>query len=714
MIASIAAAFLMSNSVNVDPPMPYGVLPNKGQLAWHEMEFYGFAHFTTNTFTDKEWGFGDESPEIFNPTEFDAEQIVSILKDAGMKGVIVTCKHHDGFCLWPSKYTEHDVSSSPYKDGKGDIIREFADACEKYDMKFGAYLSPWDRNHPDYGTQKYITYFRNQMEELLTEYGEIFEFWFDGANGGDGYYGGANESRKIDRATYYDWPTTWKMLNDIQPDTVIFSDIGPGCRWIGNESGHAGDPCWATYTPQPLPGNDTFGPGYVEHTLGHNGTRNGKYWIPGEVDVSIRPGWFYHASQDDKVRTPENIIDMYFGSVGQGASFLLNVPPDRRGLIHENDEASLRATGAILRATFGKNLADGAFAEASNTRGDGFGPDNLLDDSRDTYWATNDAITEPSVTLNLDGEKTFNVISLREHLPLGQRIDDWALDAWFDGAWKEIGKGTAIGSRRLWRGNYITTDRVRLRITKSPVCPAISEFAVYAEPAKVDIVPHAKVFIDSTTVELKSPKPGVEIRYTLDGSEPTARSRKYSAPFKVSETTSIRAVSIDSGVVSPRQSAMEITGYSGSSLRSPIVFIRKPDEGLRYEAFEGGWQSLDQMADRKAIKTGTCDVIDIKHRTRDEHAALAFSGFISVPEDGIYVFTTSSDDGSRLRIGKELVVENDGLHGMGEVEGSIGLKAGWHPFRVEWFNATGGIGLEVTWQGPGINKQAISKNRLGR
>ncbi|MFG0259211.1 MAG: alpha-L-fucosidase, partial [Phycisphaerales bacterium JB041] len=227
------------------PPEPYGALPDPRHLAWHEMEFYGFLHFTTNTFTGKEWGYGDESPEIFNPSEFDADQIVGVAADAGMTGLILTCKHHDGFCLWPSEYTDHDVASSPFRDGEGDVVREIADACARHGLRFGVYLSPWDRNHPDYGTPAYVEYYRNQLRELLTGYGEIFEVWWDGANGGDGYYGGARESRKIDRSTYYGWEETVAIVRELQPDAVIFSDAGD-VRWVGNERGVAGDPCWAT------------------------------------------------------------------------------------------------------------------------------------------------------------------------------------------------------------------------------------------------------------------------------------------------------------------------------------------------------------------------------------------------------------------------------------------------------------------------------------
>jgi alpha-L-fucosidase len=482
-VAATGILIITSLAGAADPPAPYGALPGTGQLAWHELEFYGFVHFTINTFTDKEWGYGDESPALFNPTGFSAEQIVGTMADAGMAGVILTCKHHDGFCLWPSKFTRHSVAGSPWMDGKGDVVRAFADACRARGLRFGIYLSPWDRNHPEYGRPAYVEYYRNQLRELLTQYGPVFEVWFDGANGGDGYYGGARERRTIDPTTYYDWPNTWKIVRELAPNACMFSDVGPDIRWVGNESGYAGDPCWATYTPRGRNGKPAV-PGQTMYEEGQNGHRGGKYWLPAEVDVSIRPGWFWHERENDKVRTPENLVQLYYQSVGRGASLLLNLPPDRRGRLHDNDVASLLGMRRILGATFGRDLAKGAKATASNSRGGGerrFAPANVLDGSRATYWSTDDSVTSAVLELELGGETTFNVVSLREFLPLGQRVETWALDRWDGKAWTEFGAGTAIGSRRLWRGELQTAAKVRLRVT-GPVCPAISEFALHREP----------------------------------------------------------------------------------------------------------------------------------------------------------------------------------------------------------------------------------------
>jgi alpha-L-fucosidase len=465
-----------------EPPQPYGTLPSERQLKWHDLEFYGFLHFTTNTFTDKEWGYGDESPAVFNPTEFDAGKIAGVAREAGMKGLILTCKHHDGFCLWPSKFTGHSVAASPWRDGKGDVVREISDACREQGLKFGVYLSPWDRNHAEYGHPAYVEYYRNQLRELLTNYGPVFEVWFDGANGGDGWYGGAKEKRTIDRATYYGWDVTRQIVRELQPDAMMFSDVGPDIRWVGNEAGYAGDPCWATYTPRGLEGQPPC-PGMTVYQDGENGTRNGEFWLPAEVDVSIRPGWFYHKKEDGKVRTPDNLMKLYFESVGRGASFLLNLPPDRRGRIHENDAASMREFGHRLAATFSTDLARGAKAAASNTRGNDprYAPEKALDGDRNTYWCTNDEMLTPEMVLDLGQKVTFDVVSLREYLPLGQRVDAWALDRWDGSAWVEFAQGTTIGNRRLWRGDAVTTDRVRLRIVKAAACPAISEFALHVE-----------------------------------------------------------------------------------------------------------------------------------------------------------------------------------------------------------------------------------------
>ena len=476
-VLALLVVFAFSASA-VEPPAPYGPVPSARQLEWHQLEFYGFLHFTVNTFTGKEWGYGDENENVFNPTDFNADQIVSTARLAGMKGLILTCKHHDGFCLWPSRYTEHSVKNSGWQNGKGDVVRAISDACHHYGLKFGIYLSPWDRNRADYGTPAYLTHYRDQLRELLTHYGPIFEVWFDGANGGDGYYGGAKEKRIIPQ-NYYAWPDTWRIIRELQPGACTFGELGSDLRWVGNERGIAGDPCW--YTLQDLDYHS--GAGEDDRARLNHGERPGTLWQPAECDVSIRPGWFYHSEEDTQVKTPRQLVDLYYQSVGRGASLLLNVPPDQRGQIATNDVNSLRGFRQILDATFSHDLAKTAKVTASNIRGHDrrFAAHNVIAGRQDAYWSTDDGATNASLTLEFKTPATFNVVSLREYLPLGQRVGAFSLDRWQDGQWVEFASGTSIGHLRLVRCPTVATGKVRLRITQAPVCPAISEVGLFVE-----------------------------------------------------------------------------------------------------------------------------------------------------------------------------------------------------------------------------------------
>ncbi|KOH43176.1 alpha-L-fucosidase [Sunxiuqinia dokdonensis] len=458
------------------PPEAVGPVPTERQLNWHQLEQYAFIHFTTNTFTDKEWGFGDESPTVFNPTNLDAEQWARTIQEAGLKGIILTCKHHDGFCLWPSEYTDHDIAASPYKNGEGNVVEEVYEACKKYDLKFGVYLSPWDRNHPEYGRPEYVEYYRNQLKELFHAYGPVFEMWFDGANGGDGYYGGANETRSIDGKTYYDWPTTLNMIREIEPEVIFFSDAGPDIRWCGNERGFVGETNWNTISIDTLYAGK---PGITE--LLNRGSEDGTSWVPAEVDVSIRPGWFYHAHEDDKVRTPENLFKIYLESVGRGSNLLLNIPPDRRGLIHENDVASLQQWKAMLDEAFATNLAENAPVQASATRGKSeiYGPQNLTDSDPATYWATDDDQQTAELLIDLGQEQTVSYVLLQEYIQLGQRVKAFSIEARQEGEWKTIGEATTIGYKRIVPVDDIKTDQLRIRILDSKACPVLSNLEVY-------------------------------------------------------------------------------------------------------------------------------------------------------------------------------------------------------------------------------------------
>ncbi len=460
----------------VSAPVAYGPIPSQQQLDWYEMELNAFIHFTINTFTDKEWGYGDESPQLFNPTNLDTDQWLSSLKDAGFKGVILTAKHHDGFALWPSAYTDHDITASPYKDGKGDLVREVSQSAEKFGLKFGVYLSPWDRNRADYGESTYVDYYRNQLKELFTGYGPVFEMWFDGANGGDGFYGGANVVRKIDRETYYNWPKTLKMARELQPQVLFFSDAGPDLRWVGNEAGIGGKTNWNLISIDTLyAGKANIG------DLLQTGSPDGSSWVPSEVNTSIRPGWFYHASEDSLVRTPENLFELYLTSVGRGSTLLLNIPPDRRGLFHENDRAALQGFRKILDSTFAVNLAAEASISASTFRGNSADYDavKLLDGNNETYWATDDHQTTASIVLNWERPKKLNYLILREYIKLGQRVSEFTVSILENGKWKQIATETTIGNKRILKLNAEETTQLKIEITNALACPVLSNLEVY-------------------------------------------------------------------------------------------------------------------------------------------------------------------------------------------------------------------------------------------
>lgn len=464
------------------PPQAYGPLPSQRQVKWQELGMYSLIHFGLNTFTDKEWGYGDVSPDKFHPTDFDPYQIVSAAKAAGIKGIILVAKHHDGFCLWPTETTDYNISNSSWKDGKGDVVKAFQEACKKQDMKFGVYCSPWDRNSAYYGTEKYVELYRNQLKELYSGYGDLFECWFDGANGGDGYYGGAKETRKINKATYYGWDTTWNMVRKMQPKAVIYSGAGRDVHWIGNERGYASDSTWETFTPEGIDGKPT--PGNVKREKMPHGTRNGKYWMPAECDVPLRRGWFWHAGQ--KPKSVQQLFDIYVHSVGRSCNLDLGLAPDTTGQLSREDVEVLKKFGQVLRQTFSKNLAEKAAFQASNIRGDDnakFGPAYLIDGNRYSYWATDDSVHTPSLTLQFDTPQRFNIIRLRENIKLGQRITAVAIDLWKNGAWQELKKVYGIGANRLIKlPNDVTTKKVRLRIVDAPVCIALSDFGLYESP----------------------------------------------------------------------------------------------------------------------------------------------------------------------------------------------------------------------------------------
>ncbi len=525
-------------------PAPYGVTPSERLLAWHELEFYGFIHFTINTFTDKEWGYGDESPTLFNPTHFDPDQIVLSMKAAGMKAIILTAKHHDGFCLWPTKTTEHNITKSPWKNGKGDVVREISDACRRHDLKFGVYLSPWDRNNEHYATPHYVnTIFQNQLRELLTNYGPVFEVWFDGANGGDGYYGGKREERKIDRITYYNLDELWNVIRPLQPMACIFSDLGPEIRWVGNESGVAGETCWPTYTPKGREDINKPGLGQTRYEEGQFGTRDGKYWIPAECDVSIRPGWFYHESENNRVRSVENLVNLYFKSVGHGASMLLNIPPSRKGTVYPTDSITLAQMGNYLQRLYAVNYATTAKVKASAVRSSDktFAPENVRDTDRYSYWGTPDGVTTGEIILQFSKPTTFDVVRLRENIKLGVRSDDWEVWTQVKGQWQLFGKGTAIGASRLVKGPKVTADAIKVSITKGKASICISDIGVFNSPE----LPKENLPVISRDekgqVHIVGESKNASIVYEKNRNAISATSTPYQAPFVMTESGSVSA-----------------------------------------------------------------------------------------------------------------------------------------------------------------------------
>ena len=526
-------------------PAPCGPVPSENQLRWQELEYYAFIHFSLNTYTDQSWGYGNEDVNLFNPTELDCRQWARICKEAGMKAVILVAKHHCGFCVWPSKYTEYSVKNSPWRDGRGDLVREMADACNEYGLKLGIYASPWDRNRPDYGKPEYITYFRNQLTELLTNYGPIFEVWFDGANGGTGYYGGANENRKIDRTTYYDWSNTYKLIRKLQPDIVIWNDGGDRAdlRWVGTEGGFIGETNWSLL-------NAT---GDVPFNMLHYGVEDGDSWVPGEVNTSIRPEWFYHPSEDTRVKTLPNLMDTYYNSTGRNATLLLNFPIMPNGLIHENDEKAAIDLAKAVKEAFAVNLVENTKTEASNIRGsvNEFGADKAIDGDKDTYWATDDGVTKASLTIDFGQPTTFNRFLAQEYIRLGQRVKAFTIEALVDGSWKELANATTIGYKRILRFPAVTATQFRFSITDSKSCPVISNIGIYNAPQILTspaIIRNQSGEIIITPADRES-----VVYYTMDESSPSPDSKKYTGPFQTEGKVEVSAIAYEpaSGKSSP-------------------------------------------------------------------------------------------------------------------------------------------------------------------
>ena len=437
---------------------PYGAVPSRRQMDWYRREATAFFHFGVNTFTDLEWGDGTETEKMFNPTELDCRQWMRVIKQAGFTTAILTAKHHDGFCLWPSEYSEHTIAKSPYKEGKGDVVREFVEACHEYGIKPGLYLSPWDRHSKYWGTDAYNTYYNNQLTELMTQYGRIYECWWDGA--------GSTEAQ-------YDWGRWAYTVRTHQPDCIIFGSLGATeyveARWVGNESGYAGNPCWATIDQSSLE---------IENTVELNsGKAGGNRFIPAEVDVSIRPGWFYHESENDHVKPLEKLIEIFYNSVGGNASLLLNIPVDTRGLIHEADVQRLKELSSYLKKTFKECITEKAHITSLHAQAEY--PVQHVTTRNEDYYKAPDGTEADTICFAFDDIYEINHIVLEEALALSQRIEKFEILAETEEGEKVIYEGTVVGSAKICKFEAVKTSKICIRVLESRVSPTLRFVGIY-------------------------------------------------------------------------------------------------------------------------------------------------------------------------------------------------------------------------------------------
>jgi alpha-L-fucosidase len=611
---------------NVEPPAPFGAIPNQKQLDWQKLEYYMFIHFGPNTFTHVEWGDGQEDPNVFYPTNLDVRQWAETAKNAGMRGIIITAKHHDGFCLWPSNYSTHTVRESRWRDGQGDILRELSDACREFGLLFGVYLSPWDQNHPTYGLPEYNQVFVNTLRETLTQYGDVFTVWFDGANG---------NALRGEVVQDYDWDLFHETVRRYQPNAVIFSDVGPDIRWIGNESGFAGETNWSTlniegYAP---------GLGAPHPDVLNSGNRNGAHWIPGETNVSIRPGWFYTPETNDRVKSLEHLVDIWYTSVGRNSNLLLNVPPTAEGRIHPNDSTRLMELREVVEKSFANDLMQGARISASNTRGNSsrFGTRNLTNGNFHSYWAADDDVTQVSFEIRLPRRTEFNRLQVQEYIPLGQRVAAFTIDIWDEelDSWREIASETTIGFRRIVRFPKVEAQRLRLNINESLASPVLSSIALFdaiefLTPPRINRNQAGMVMIDCII-------PDPAIFFTTDGSIPTASSYQFEQPFALPAGGVVRAVAmLDNNT---RQSEIVTVNFDIASTNWTVLSPQIP-QAIR--AIDGN------LENRVFIENGRPLIIDLGE-------TLDLRGFIYTPSiqvgsPNIYYYTFSvSNDNVRWR-----------------------------------------------------------------
>ncbi len=497
-------------------------IPTEAQLAWHKLETYAFIHFGLNTYNDLEWGYGDTPAKTFAPDTLAVSQWVQTLKAAGMKGIILTAKHHDGFCLWPTKTTDYSVKNSPWKNGKGDLVKELSQECKKEGLLFGLYLSPWDRHNANYGKAEYVdSVFHQQIKELTTNYGQLFEYWFDGANGGSGWYGGADEHRSIDPNSYYKYEEAVKLLKENNPNVMVFGGTVPTIRWVGNERGWAGETNFSAYdfSKEKHYSEAQWGMPYAEQ------------WIPAEVDVSIRPGWFYHHREDHQVRSLQNLVNLYYQSVGRNANLLLNCPIALDGRIPKEDSIRLIQWRKYLDNSFKKDLLQKASIKSSDSRkGTLFASEHLTDGNDETYWASKDECISPSLVVELDEAEDINVLSLSEYIPLGQRVLNFALYYDKEGEWTKVPTQdslTTIGYKRLIRFPRIHTQSLKLDITEASAEVCLSKISAFNTP---DIVEAPKAYRSAEDkLHIFSPNRDVKLSYKLSGKSWT----NYTQPVEI-------------------------------------------------------------------------------------------------------------------------------------------------------------------------------------
>ena len=531
-----AVALCMISCTKVKVPKPINPIPSQEQIDWQKLETYAFIHFGLNTYNDLEWGYGNTPASTFNPVNLDCEQWVATLKQCGMKGVILTAKHHDGFCLWQTETTDYSIANSPYKNGKGDMVKELSDACKKYGLKFGLYLSPWDRNNSEYGREDYVETYHKQIDELTSNYGDLFEFWFDGANGGNGYYGGADETRSIDARKYYDYERARDTILKRHPDAMIFGGTCQTIRWVGNEQGWAGDTDWCMINPE-LSDN-------TKH-LNH-GSENGTHWIPAEVDVSIRPGWFYHKREDHQVKSVAQLTDIYYRSVGHNANLLLNFPINLDGKIPALD--SLRATEwhEVIVNDFKDNILKNAEVRVDNERGRKFKAENVIDDDWNTYWATDDDYNFGTISFSFNKPVKMNRVVLQEYIALGQRVKDFYMEGELNGKWFKINPFdtlSTIGYKRIVRFNTVELDKLIIYFEESrgPLC--INNIEAYCAPILLTEPKISRNYDNIVTIESSDNE--ADIYYTTDGSNPDENSLLYDKAFVFNKKGIIKAITYD-------------------------------------------------------------------------------------------------------------------------------------------------------------------------